>query len=122
MRRPAAEIKRRTQLAGPAGIGPNKLVAKVASDAEKPAGFVVLTREQACARFAGAPPGLIPGIGPKTAARLAALGLTTLAAVGSAPEQRLGERFGPNHGRELARPAPFAHDSAIAAQRKALSD
>ena len=40
------------------GIGPNKLVAKVASDAEKPAGFVVLTREQACARFPQAPPGL----------------------------------------------------------------
>ena len=53
------------------GIGPNKLVAKVASDAEKPAGFVVLTREQACARFAGSPPSLIPGIGPKTAERLA---------------------------------------------------
>ncbi len=43
------------------GIGPNKLVAKVASDAEKPRGFVVLTREQACARFADAPCGLVPG-------------------------------------------------------------
>ena len=75
MRRLLAEIRAATQLVCSVGIGPNKLVAKVASDAEKPAGFVVLTREQACARFAQAPPGLVPGIGPKTAARLAALGL-----------------------------------------------
>ena len=56
MRRLLAEISRETQLTCSVGIGPNKLVAKVASDAEKPAGFVVLTREQACARFASSPP------------------------------------------------------------------
>ena len=102
MRRLVAEISDATQLTCSVGIGPNKLVAKVASDAEKPAGFVVLSREQACARFAGSPPALVPGIGPKTAARLAELGLTTLAALGAAPEQVLVERFGPNLGRELA--------------------
>ena len=48
MRRLLADIKQATQLTCSVGIGPNKLVAKVASDAEKPAGFVVLTREQAC--------------------------------------------------------------------------
>src|ERR1700737_2459567 len=87
MRRLVAEIRSATQLTCSVGIGPNKLVAKVASDAEKPAGFVVLSRRQACERFASSPPGLIPGIGPKTAARLATLGLTTIAAVGSAPER-----------------------------------
>ena len=118
MRRLVAEIKRATQLTCSVGIGPNKLVAKVASDAEKPAGFVVLTREQACARFADSPPGLIPGIGPKTAARLAELGLTTLAAVGAAPEQLLVERFGPNLGRELARRARFEHDGVVGARAR----
>jgi DNA polymerase IV len=122
MRRLLAEIKRATQLTCSVGIGPNKLVAKVASDAEKPAGFVVLTREQACERFAGAPPGLIPGIGPKTAARLAALGLNTLADLAAAPEQLLTERFGPNHGRELARRARFEHDGEIGAARKVVSE
>ena len=86
MRRVLADIKREVRLTCSVGIGPNKLVAKVASDAEKPAGFVVLTREQACARFAQAPPALVPGIGPKTAARLAELGFGTLAAVGSVRE------------------------------------
>ena len=45
---------------GSVGIGPNRLVAKVASDAEKPQGFVVLTREQACERFAGDAPAAAP--------------------------------------------------------------
>src|SRR5262249_36870217 len=44
MRRLVADILERTQLTCSIGIGPNKLVAKVGSDADKPAGFVVLTR------------------------------------------------------------------------------
>jgi DNA polymerase IV len=122
MRRLVAEIQKATGLTCSVGIGPNKLVAKVASDAEKPAGFVVLTREQACARSAGAPPGLVPGIGPKTAARLAELGLTTLAAVGAAPEAVLTERFGPNLGLELRRRARFEHDGEVGAARKVVSE
>jgi DNA polymerase-4 len=122
MRRLVADIKRATELTCSVGIGPNKLVAKVASDAEKPAGFVVLTREQACLRFAQSPPGLVPGIGPKTAARLAELGLTTLAAVGTAPERMLVECFGPNLGRELGRRARFEHDGEVGAARKMVSE
>ena len=64
----------------------------------------------------------MPGIGPKTAARLAELGLTTLAAVGAAPEQLLVERFGPNLGRELGRRARFEHDGEIGAARKVVSE
>jgi DNA polymerase-4 len=122
MRRVLADIKEATQLVCSVGIGPNKLVAKVASDAEKPAGFVALTREQACARFAGAPPGLIPGIGPKTVARLEAMGLRTLRELASAPEGLLVERFGPNHGRDLRRRARFEHDGAVSEARKVVSE
>jgi DNA polymerase IV len=122
MRRLVAEIQTATELTCSVGIGPNKLVAKVASDAEKPAGFVVLDRRQACARFAAAPPGLVPGIGPKTAARLSELGLDTLAAVAGAPEHLLMERFGPNLGRELRRRARFEHDSPVGAEHKVVSE
>jgi DNA polymerase-4 len=122
MRRLVVEIRETLGLTCSVGIGPNKLVAKVASDAEKPAGFVVLSRAQACARFASAPPGLVPGIGPKTAARLAELGLTTLQALGQAPEQLLVERFGPNLGRELGRRGRFEHDGEIGAERKVVSE
>jgi DNA polymerase-4 len=122
MRRLVAEIRAATQLTCSVGIGPNRLVAKVASDAEKPAGFVVLTRRQACERFGVSPPGLIPGIGPKTAARLGELGLTTLAAVGAAPERLLMERFGENHGRDIGRRARFEHDGRVGAPRKVISE
>ncbi len=117
-----AEVKQATELVCSVGIGPNKLVAKVASDAEKPAGFLMLTREEACARFAGAPPGLIPGIGPKTVARLEAMGLRTLRELACAPEQVLIERFGPNHGRELRRRARFEHDGEVSEARKVVSE
>src|SRR3954447_4320032 len=78
MRRVVAEIRARTGLTASVGIGPNKLVAKVCSDAEKPAGFVALSREQACERFEDASPGLTPGIGRKTVVRLEQLGIATL--------------------------------------------
>lgn len=122
MRRIVAQIRERTQLTCSVGIGPNKLVAKVASDAEKPAGFCVLTREQACERFASAPPGLIPGIGPKTAAKLTAMGLHTLGDLARASEQVLVQRFGPNHGLDLLRRARFEHDGRVSEERKVVSE
>jgi DNA polymerase IV len=122
MRRLVAEIRAQTGLGASVGIGPNKLVAKVASDAEKPAGFVVLTREQACERFAGAPPGLVPGIGPKTVARLERLGLTTLGALATAPDALLVAHFGANHGPDLRRRAQFHGSATITTERVAVSE
>jgi len=122
MRRLLAAIREQTQLTCSVGIGPNRLVAKVASDAEKPAGFVVLSREQACARFADAPPELVPGIGPKTSQRLRALGLSTLAALAGAPEPLLVEHFGPNLGRDLLRRARFEGARSVGAPRKVVSE
>jgi len=122
MRRLVGEIHAATGLHCSVGIGPNRLVAKVASDAEKPRGFVVLTREQACARFANAPPVLVPGIGPKTAARLHALGLETLAAVAAADLDVLRRHFGTNLGHDLQRRARFEGATALTAVRRAVSE
>lgn len=122
MRRLITTIRAETGLTASVGIGPNKLVAKVASDAEKPAGFVMLTREQACARFADASPGLVPGIGPKTVERLHAMGIDTLAALAATEEESLRARFGPNHGRDLLARAMFHGASALTLSREAVSE
>ena len=122
MRRLVEQIRARTGLTASVGIGPNRLVAKIASDAEKPRGFVVLSRDEACVRFAAASPGLVPGIGPKTVARLEAMGITTLRALATVPEEELIERFGANHGRELRRRAAFEGSATITPVRMAVSE
>jgi DNA polymerase-4 len=82
----------------------------------------VLTREQACARFAESPPSLIPGIGPKTADRLAALGLRSLRAVACAQPELLAQRFGANHGPDIQRRARFEHSGRVGQARKVASE
>src|SRR3954454_4044375 len=122
MRRLVAEIRSRTQLGASVGIGPNRLVAKVCSDAEKPSGFVVLSREEACARFRGEPPGLLPGIGPKTAAALSEMEIETIDALAATPEETLAARFGPRMGPWLAARARFEDASPVSEVRIAVSE
>jgi DNA polymerase-4 len=122
MRRLVSEIRADTGLDCSVGIGPNRLVAKVASDADKPRGFVCLTREQACARFGSRPPGIVPGIGPKTAERLQRMGIGTLAALAAAPLEALVAEFGSNHGPDLQRRARFEGSAAITPVRIAVSE
>jgi DNA polymerase-4 len=122
MRRIRTEIEQATGLAASVGIGPNKLVAKVASDAEKPRGFVVLTREAACERFATAPCSLIPGIGPRTAERLGRLGIGTVGALSGAPTDQLAAAFGLRGARALRALARFEHDGPVSEERKVISE
>jgi DNA polymerase-4 len=122
MRRLVSEIKADTGLTASVGIGPNRLVAKVASDAEKPQGFVALTREQACERFAEAPPRLLPGIGPKTAERLESLGIATIARLAATPPDVLIERFGARMGPYLIARARFEDDTPVSNERIAVSE
>ena len=114
-------IREQLELDASVGIGPNKLVAKVASDAEKPCGFCVLTREQACERFAGAGPRLLPGIGPKTAERLAGMGVKTIGVLQRCTEAGLRERFGDRQGAFLHERAHFRDDSPVTTARQAKS-
>jgi DNA polymerase-4 len=122
MRRLVEEIRAETGLDCSIGIGPNRLVAKVCSDAEKPRGFVCLTREQACGRFGSHPPGLVPGIGPKTVARLERMGLTTLSALAAAPLEALVAEFGSNHGPDLRLRARFEGSATLTLERVAVSE
>jgi DNA polymerase-4 len=111
LRELVAEVRERSGITISVGVGPSRLVAKTASDAEKPAGFVVLSREQACARFAASPARLLQGVGPRTQERLATLGLRTVGDLQAADEGELVARFGERMGRWLKATA-FFHDAS----------
>jgi len=117
-----AAIQERTGLGCSIGIGPNKLVAKMASDADKPDGFVVLSREMALERFGPEPPGLVPGIGPKTAERLKERGIETLRALAQTPDADLAEMFGGRLGPHLAKLARFEDERQVETVRVAKSE
>src|SRR5262249_19552375 len=99
LREGVAYVKTRTGIQLSVGVGPNRLIAKCCSDLGKPEGFVAMGREEACVRFAPAPTRRLPGIGPKTAERLSALGYATVAQLQQADEAVLAERFGTRSAR-----------------------
>jgi DNA polymerase-4 len=121
LRELVAEVRKQTGITISVGVGPSRLVAKTASDAEKPAGFVVLSREQACARFADKPTRLLQGVGPRTQERLFEMGVRTVGDLQSADAQALVERFGKRMGRWLKARAFFHDDSPLEATRVAKS-
>ena len=116
LRELVAEVRDRTGITISVGVGPNRLIAKVASDLEKPQGFVAMGREEACRRLAGASLRIIPGIGPKTAERLAAIGLTTIGSLQRADEEVLAARFGARHARDLLARAHFHGSDVVEAE------
>jgi len=98
MRRVMAEINADTGLTCSVGISESRMLAKITSELGKPAGMVVLSREQALERFADHSPGLVPGIGPKTVARLEAMGIRTFSDLRQWERPALEERFGSRSG------------------------
>jgi nucleotidyltransferase/DNA polymerase involved in DNA repair len=75
------EIKAQENLTASVGIGPNKLVAKIASDHEKPDGLTIVGAEEAEDFLAPLPLRKIPGVGPKTEQILARRGMRLAADV-----------------------------------------
>ncbi|MBK5218309.1 MAG: DNA polymerase IV [Thermoleophilia bacterium] len=98
MRRVAVQIREATGLTCSVGISESRMLAKITSELGKPTGLVVLSREAALERFAADSPGLVPGIGPKTLARLESIGIRTLAELGRHRREELEASFGPRSG------------------------
>lgn len=89
-----ARIFDRTQLTASVGVAWNKLVAKIASDMEKPDGLVVITPDNCHAKLDPLPVSVIPGIGPETLAKLHAVGIRTVGQLRSADERTIQPIFG----------------------------
>ena len=87
-------IRATTQLAASVGVAPNKLVAKIASDLEKPDGLTVITHDNMHARLDPLSVRRLPGLGRKLGERVEAAGLTTLGQLRVAPDAVLWPIFG----------------------------
>jgi DNA polymerase-4 len=92
-----------TSLTCSVGIAPNKLLAKLCSDMQKPDGITILRLEDLQAKIWPMAAGKINGIGPKANARLASLGITTIGEIAACSEQWLIEQFGRSYGSWLRR-------------------
>jgi DNA polymerase-4 len=87
-------IRAETGLSASAGVSYNKFLAKLASDQDKPDGLCVIRPEQGLAFVAGLPVRRFHGVGPKTAERMARLGIHTGADLRACDRAFLARHFG----------------------------
>lgn len=115
-----ARIADEVGLTASAGVAPNKFLAKLASDLDKPDGLTVVRGDPA--RFvADLPLERMWGIGPKTAPRLRALGYRTFGDLARAPEAALVRAVGEEHGPRLGRLARGEDDRPVVPDRAPVS-
>lgn len=87
-------IRANERLTASVGIGPNKLIAKIASNEHKPDGLTVVHEDEAEAFLEPLPVRKMPGIGPKTEAELAKQGITLVRDLKRFSREVLHELFG----------------------------
>ncbi|RPI34994.1 MAG: DNA polymerase IV, partial [Nitrospiraceae bacterium] len=101
----ASEIKERirqqTGLSCSIGIAPNKLLAKIASDMQKPDGLTVITVDNIESRIWPLPVRKLWGVGPKTEAFLKSIEVLTIGDLAALPLDGLVEHFGTSYGHYL---------------------
>lgn len=89
-----AEIREKTSLVASVGIAPNKFLAKLASDLEKPDGLVEIRAEDAVRRIAPLPVRRLWGVGRRTEEKLLAQGIKTIGEMQQADEKKLARSLG----------------------------
>jgi DNA polymerase IV (DinB-like DNA polymerase) len=117
------EIREREGLGCSVGIGPNKLIAKIASGRQKPDGVTLVETEEVGEFLNPLPIRVIPGIGPKSEAFLHRRGIVTVKDLGAIPQADLIEWFG-KWGERLFEKARGIDDSEVSNDwtRKSLGE
>jgi DNA polymerase-4 len=114
------QVKEDVNLSASLGVAANKLVAKVASDRDKPGGLTVVRPGEEAAFLAPLPVRALWGVGPVTAARLAEMGVTTVGELARLPEETLRQRFG-QQGVSMARQAGGIDERPVVTQHEVKS-
>jgi DNA polymerase-4 len=120
-RRIQQAIETEQRLTASAGIAPNKFLAKLASDLEKPRGLVVLSLDELPARVWPLPVERLWGVGPRTAALLGRGGIRTIGEVHAAGRAALAALVGAHLAAHLGQLAAGRDDRPVQAQRSARS-
>jgi DNA polymerase-4 len=89
-----AEIERDIGLTVSIGLAPNKFLAKIASELDKPRGFSAIGAAEAKDFLASKPVSILPGVGPATVSSLAEIGLRTVGDIAAADLKMLASRLG----------------------------
>ena len=95
------------------GIAPNKLLAKIASELDKPNGLTIIGEGDLALRIWPLDVRRVPGIGPKTEAKLAAIGIRTIGELAALPVEQLVESFGRSSGAYLHEAAHGIDDDPV---------
>lgn len=112
-----ADILNATGLVASVGIGPNRLLAKIASDLEKPDGLTQLTMADVPERIWPLPVRTLHGVGPRTAERLALLGITHIGQLAAADPLELRREFSASHALSLQQAARGEDDRPVQTER-----
>ena len=114
-------VRRATGLSCSIGVTPNKLLAKMASELDKPDGLSVVTAAEIPTRIWPLPVRRINGIGPKAGARLAGLGIVTIGQLAACERGWLVEQFGRSYGRWLHEAAHGQDDRPVVTHHEPVS-
>jgi DNA polymerase-4 len=94
-------VRTATGLSCSIGVAPNKLLAKIGSDLDKPGGITVLTMDDVPTRIWPMATRKINGIGPKASDKLAGLGIRTIGELAQQTQAFLLQHFGRSYGEWL---------------------
>ncbi|MEJ2223308.1 MAG: DNA polymerase IV [Desulfobacterales bacterium] len=124
------KIKETVHLTCSVGVAPNKFLAKIASDVQKPDGLTLILPDQVAAFIDSLPVKKVPGVGKKMLHQLELLGIRTLGDVQRLPEKSLIKHLGKfgkrlralSSGSDDSRVTPHAPHKSISSERTLAAD
>ena len=114
-------IYEETGLVASVGIAPNKFLAKLASDLQKPDGLVIIPPDRVREILWPLPIRRLWGVGKKTAEKLQNMGYETVGQIAQAEQSGLQKAFGPKLAAQLAALANGQDDRKVEPMREAKS-